>query len=160
MRLNPRGFALSERLHAGGIVSSQNTWRYFQRRFQNEYFLTLLQNCIVFICLFTKNYSAFHCLCQNAVNCYFRCHSPEFRGRHNLIFMVRGSGVASSGEKAKWVGSAIGYGIPEVLWFFWGQVLRTFFLKSLTQGKICNGFYIADIKTNIDFAKNIDVAIK
>lgn len=32
--------------------------------------------------------------------------------------------------------------------------------KVLTQGKMCNGFYIAGIKTNIDFAKNIDVAIK
>lgn len=159
MRLNPRGCALSERLHAGGMVSSQNTWRYFQHRFQNEYFLTL-QNWIVFICLLTKNYSASSCLCQNAVNCYFRSHNPEFRGRHNLIFTVRASGVASSGERAKWVGSAIGYGIPEILWFFWGQVLSDFKKKVLTQGKMCNGFYIAGIKTNIDFAKNIDVAIK
>lgn len=25
---------------------------------------------------------------------------------------------------------------------------------------MCNGFYVADIKSNIDLAKNIDVAIK
>lgn len=132
--IEPKRLCFEWKIACWRMVSSQNTWRYFQRRFQNEYFLTL-QNWIVFICLLTKNYSASSCLCQNAVNCYFRSHNPEFRGRHNLIFTVRASGVASSGERAKWVGSAIGYGIPEILWFFWGQVLSDFKKKSSYTGK-------------------------